>query len=211
MNVVDMPIECLTEAPWNPNSMDQRMLFRLRESIRRFGLVGILVVRSMLGDLFEVLSGNQRLGILREMGYKVVPCVIVDLEDGPAKLLAQALNHINGQDDLGLRAELLRDILRSISQEDVLSILPETSHGLSELSSLGQEDLAAHLEAWQKAQNARLETMQFQLTVEQKGVVDEALKLVMPEAKQYRNNSPNTRGTALYLLCKSYLQGKEPR
>jgi len=171
MKIADMPIECLTEAPWNPNAMDQRMLSRLRESIRRFGLVGILVVRLILGDLFEVLSGNQRLSILREMGYTVIPCIVVELDDGPAKLLAQALNHISGEDDLGLRAELLRDILLSITQEDILGILPETIQGLSALSALGQEDLAAYLRVWQGAQNARLERMQFQLTAGQKRVV----------------------------------------
>ena len=71
--------------------------------------------------------------------------------------------------------------------------------------SLGQEDMASHLLAWQEAQQARLKHMQFQLTSVQLEVVDEALARVMPQARSAGEDSPNIRGTALYLLCKRIL------
>ena len=70
----------------------------LRSSISKYGLVQNLVVRR-IGDKYEVLSGNQRLKLLREFNVKIVPGVIVDLDDAHARLLAQALNHIHGDDD----------------------------------------------------------------------------------------------------------------
>ena len=73
MDVVDLPVGLLREAPWNPNRMDEAMLGRLRESIRLFGLVESLVMRSVEGVAYEVLSGNQRLRVLREMGVADVP------------------------------------------------------------------------------------------------------------------------------------------
>ena len=61
MKLTELPVTRLTEASWNPNHMDPAMLSRLRESIRRFGMLGNLVVRLLPDGLYEVLSGNQRL------------------------------------------------------------------------------------------------------------------------------------------------------
>src|SRR5688572_30617065 len=107
MQVVDISLDQLRPAPWNPNSMTPDMLARLRESLERYGVVENLVVRPLPNHLFEVLSGNQRLRVLGEMGCTNAPCVVVDLDDAQAKLLAQALNRIQGEDDLGLKAELM--------------------------------------------------------------------------------------------------------
>lgn len=207
MEIVEIPIQDLREAPWNPNQMGEEMLAKLRRSITRYGLVENLVVRPMGSGAYEVLSGNQRLKLLQEMSVKAAPCVVVELNNVHARLLAQALNHIKGEDDLGLRAELVRNVLASLSQQEVVELLPETAQSLNELASLGQETLAAYLENWQKAQAARLRHVIFQVTPLQEEVVQEALSRVMPEAaKEGRRDNPNLRGTALYLLCKSFLE-----
>jgi ParB family chromosome partitioning protein len=208
MEIVDLPLDQLHEAPWNPNQMDPLIMARLRESISRYGLVQNLVVRTRPDASFEVLSGNQRLQLLRDLGRTTAPCVVVDLNDTHARLLAQALNRIQGEDDLGLRAELLRNVLTGMPQEEVLALLPETAQSLQALSSLGQQDMASYLEAWEKAQASRLRHLVFQLTPVQLEVVQEALKRMMPRAREKLDGSPNVRGTALYLLAKSYL-GKE--
>ena len=206
MKIVELPTTRLTGAQWNANIMDEPMLSRLRASITRFGLVGNLVVRLLPDGLYEVLSGNQRLGVLAELGYSHVPCVVIDVSDAEARLLSQALNHVQGDDDLGLRAELLRDVLSEIPQGQVLSILPDSAENLNALTSLGQQDMAQHLAAWQKAQAARLRHLQVQLTDSQLEVVEEALSRILPRAKEKQGESPNTRGTAVYLLCKFYLE-----
>ena len=74
------------------------------------------------------------------------------------------------------------------------------------LSSLGQQDMAQHLEAWQRAQAARLKHMQFQLTADQLEVVEQALGHLLPRAREVRGESPNARGTALYLMARLYLE-----
>ncbi len=209
MHIVDLPLHQLKEAPWNPNKMDDAMQDRLRESIRRYGLVENLVVRPTGENCYEVLSGNQRLGILRGLDITTVPCVVIDLDDAQSRLLAQALNHIEGQDDLGLRAELLRNVLQTAPEREVLAILPETADSLRALASLDQETMAAYLENWQQAQSARLKHLQFQLTSAQLEVVEEVLARILPQAGQVRGESPNTRGTALFLLCKLYLERED--
>ena len=122
MNITDLPIDQLKEARWNPNVMNEAMLMRLRESISRFGLVSNLVVRTLGDDTYEVLSGNQRLQVLKDSNVQTAPCVVLDLDDSHARLLAQGLNRIEGTDDLGLKAELVREVLNSIPQSEVMSL-----------------------------------------------------------------------------------------
>jgi len=205
VKVVDLPLGELREAAWNPNVMPPDMMARLRESITRYGVVENLVVRPQEGS-YEVLSGNQRLRVYRELGLASAPCLVVHLDDGRAKLLAQALNRIRGEDDLGLRAELVRDVLESIPQGEVLALLPETASSLQALASLGREGIAQHLRAWEEAQQARLHHLAFQLTEAQLDVVEEALGRIMPQAKEVQGERPNLRGTALYLLCRGFLE-----
>ena len=205
MKVVDLPIGQLREAPWNPNEMDSAMMQRLRESLTRFGIVENLVVRPKENGHFEVVGGNHRLRVLSEAGYLTVPCMVVQLDDVQSRLLAQALNRIEGSDDLGLKAELVREVLKELPQEEVIGLLPETAESLQALASLGEGDLAEHLQAWQRAQAARLRHRIFQLSSQQAEVVDEAMGRVMPRLNLDSSN-PNRRGNALFELCKAFLQ-----
>jgi ParB family transcriptional regulator, chromosome partitioning protein len=206
MKLVDVPIGQLRAADWSPNVMDEVMRSRLRRSIQRFGLVLPLVVRPLEANSYQTIGGAQRLAVLKELGVGPVPCVVLEADDANARLLAQALNRIQGQDDLGLQAELIREVLQSLPQEEVLSLLPEMAQSLQALSSLGQETMADYLKSWQNAQSARLKHLQFQLTPAQLEVVEEALTQVLPQAKAELGDSTNARGTALYILCQAYLE-----
>jgi ParB family chromosome partitioning protein len=185
--------------------MDFETMQKLRESIRRFGCVLNLVVRAIENDRYEVLSGNQRLRLLREMGFIHAPCFIVRLDDARARLLAQALNQIHGADDIGLRAELFKEVLQTIPESEVLSILPESLSSLRSLTSIGQQNMAAYLQNWEQAKATRLRTMQFRLTSSQEILVEQVLAKIIPLVKGYGNN-PNTRGTALFYLCQKFLE-----
>ena len=209
MQVIELPLAVLKEAPWNANQIDAAMLQRLRASIAKYGFVQNLVVRQ-IGEYYEVLSGNQRLKLLREFNVTKVSCVIVELDDGHARLLAQALNHVHGADDLGLRAELLREVLQVIPQQEVMAVLPDSMVGLNGMAMMHQETMAGYLQNWEKARAARLRNLLFKLTAEQLQTVETALDGILPEARRQQGNSPNTRGTALYLICKSFLN-KEHR
>jgi hypothetical protein len=151
------------------------------------------------------------LQVLRELKHSPVPCMVVNLDDAHARLLGQALNRIQGEDDLGLRAELLRVVLQALPQRDVLNLLPETTQSLQAMASLGQEDMARHLQNWQQAQGARLRHLACQLLPDQLAVVEETLSRLLPLARQAPSHSPNARGTALYLLCLGYLEREERR
>ena len=204
MEIIELPIEALKEAVWNVNQVDEAMMQRLRVSITKYGLVQNLVVRQVAVG-YEVLSGNHRLKLLKELYITMVPCVVVDIDDAHARLLAQALNHIHGDDDLGLRAELIREVLQVLPEEEVLAVLPDTMDGLKGMANLGQETMAGYLQNWEKARAVRLRNLIFKLTQEQLQSVEKAIDQILPEAKRQQGISPNARGTALYMICKSFV------
>lgn len=209
MKIIELSVEKLNEAPWNPNQMDEATFKRLIESINRYGLVEPLVVRPSVDSQYEVLSGNQRLKAITSIGLKKVPCVVVDMNDAEAMLLAQTLNNLRGEDDQALKGKLIKAVLATIPEDRILSILPETKESLRSLTSFDQTDLAQHLQAWEQAQAARLKHMILQLTQQQLEVVEEAINNMMPNVKEDNSGSPNKRGTAIYLLCKYYLERTE--
>lgn len=120
-----------------------------------------LVVRP-LDDAHEVIGGNQQLKVYQQQGAATVPCVEVEADDTQARLLAQALNAVHGEDDLNRKSILVRDLLAAMNVEEVAAILPDTADTLRGLASLGQQQqdagtLADALTAWEKAKVARLE------------------------------------------------------
>jgi len=209
MKIVELSCSNLREAPWNPNHMEGTILERLMESLSRYGLVEPLVVRPTDDSLYEVLSGNQRFKAITNMGFKSAPCVVVSLNDAEAMLLAQALNSLRGEDDQALKGSLLKTVLASIPEDKVLSLLPENTESLRSLTSFNQTDLAQHLQAWEQAQAARLKHMVLQFTPQQLEMVEEAVNRIMPSVRDDKSGSPNNRGTAVFLLCKYYLEKAE--
>ena len=205
MKIVEIPLSRLRQAPWNPNSMEDAMMGRLKESLRRFEVMRNLVVRPLGDGAYEVISGNQLLRVLGEMELKTAPCLVANLDQTQARLLAQVMNHIHGEDDLGLRAQLMREILGSLSEEEVVAILPETAEGLRALTRMGQESLAQYIREWERVQGARLNHLTFQLTGAQLEIVKSALGLAEMDVKGSME-SPNIRGSALTAICRDYLQ-----
>ena len=208
MKVIELPITAITSGTWNSNEMDPAMRSRLRRSIKRFGMVALLVVRRIQEGKYETIGGAQRLTILREMGVATVTCAEVEADDTDAFLLSQTLNHIVGKDNPGLRAELLRRVLETTSQEEVIALLPETADSLTAIASLGQETIAEHIKKWEQAQVARLKHFNAQLTVRQLCVVDQAIAEVKTDGEHDEPENPNKRGNALYRICLEYLELK---
>ena len=107
---IDLPLAQIEAPAWNPNEMGEGLRSHLRRSIERFGNLVPLVVRLISESRYETVGGAHRLEVLKESGCGAAPCVVVDVDDVEARLLSQALNHIAGSDNLGLRAKVLRDL-----------------------------------------------------------------------------------------------------
>ena len=209
MQVIDLPISDIVPAKWNANETDPEMRARLRRSIERFGLVVPLVVREVAQRAYETIGGAQRLDVLRELGHTTVPSVVAQANDGEARLLSQVLNHIAGQDNPGLRGQVLRRILESTSESEVAELLPGSLARLQDLTQIGQEDMAEYLHRRLQSHEARLEHLVFQLTSEQLAIVRSALRRAGVAAQSGKEQNPNRRGNALAAICQKYLEEED--
>jgi ParB family chromosome partitioning protein len=95
--------------------------------------------------------------------------------------------------------------MQVLPEEEVLAVLPDTMDGLKGMASLGKETMAGYLQNWEKARAVRLRNLVFKVTEEQLKCVEKAIERALPEARRHQGISPNARGTALYLICKSFL------
>lgn len=109
MEIVNIEIKKLKPAEYNPRldlQPEDKEYQDIKRSIIEFGLVEPLVINKG----YIVVSGHQRLKVLKELNFVTVPCVIVDLDKQKEKMLNIALNKINGDWD----SIKLKDILEEL-------------------------------------------------------------------------------------------------
>jgi ParB/RepB/Spo0J family partition protein len=79
-----------------PSQYQPRLMFDkddLRREIERDGLLSDIVVRKQ-GDFYELIDGERRWRVLKELGWKSVPARVVEADDAKARLLVYKLNKI---------------------------------------------------------------------------------------------------------------------
>jgi len=200
LKITNIPVEKLTPNPWNPNRMSLEMRHKLKEYIKREGFVEPIVVRPR-GDGYEILGGFHRWSIAGELGYKSVPCVVVNLDDRRAKILSVNLNEMKGQSLPDLLANLVHDLSRDVTLEDLETQLPYSIDELKD--SLELLKIPDGLEAYLAEEVARQEKLRPQIlsfVVDDAEIVEGAIKAAM--ARQEGNP---TRGRALLDICRHYL------
>jgi ParB/RepB/Spo0J family partition protein len=89
--MVEVSIDQIKPSPYQPRITFD--LEDLREEIKRDGLLSPLLVRKH-GAFFEVVDGERRLRVLKELGWKKVPVEIRNIDDKVARLSVYKLNKI---------------------------------------------------------------------------------------------------------------------
>ena len=99
LTTVQYDVSNLIFAEYNPRELTKDQHQDLKDSITRFGLVDPLIVNIHKERKNILVGGHQRLKIAKELGYKDVPCVEVDLSPDQEKELNVRLNKNTGQWD----------------------------------------------------------------------------------------------------------------
>jgi len=109
MQITNIAIDKLNPAKYNPRldlKPEDKEYQDIKRSIVEFTLVEPLVVNKDM----TVIGGHQRLKVLKDLQYKEVPCIVVDLDKQKEKMLNIALNKISGDWDRPRLKDLLEEL-----------------------------------------------------------------------------------------------------
>ncbi len=81
LSVVQVKISELKPCEYNPRSWSNDAIAQLRESIERFGLVDPILVNNAPNRKGVVIGGHFRLKIAKDLGYKEIPVVYLNIPD----------------------------------------------------------------------------------------------------------------------------------
>tara|TARA_R100000655_G_scaffold4623_3_gene14953 strand:+ start:3645 stop:4151 length:507 start_codon:yes stop_codon:yes gene_type:complete len=100
MKIELIEISKLKPASYNPRQITKKQFEDLKESIRKFDLVDPIVINKDM----TVIGGHQRLKCCKELKYKDVDCVILDLNKEQERELNIRLNKSGGEFDMDILA-----------------------------------------------------------------------------------------------------------
>ena len=119
-----LPIDVLLPAVYNPRKSlkkGDKEYEKIKNSILEFGYVEPIIINYDM----TVIGGHQRLTVLKDLGYKDVQCVVVEIKDeNKVKALNIALNKITGVWNEQLLAELIGDLQKSNFNVDFTGFEP---------------------------------------------------------------------------------------
>ncbi|MFH1536032.1 MAG: DNA methyltransferase [Patescibacteria group bacterium] len=129
ISIINVLINELIAANYNPRKWDESAVVNLKESIKRFGLVDPIIVNSAPDRRNIVIGGHFRLAVAKQLGYKEVPVVYINIPDvEKEKELNLRLNKNTGDWDWDLLAEF---------DESFLSDVGFNSQDLDEIFDIG--------------------------------------------------------------------------
>jgi ParB/RepB/Spo0J family partition protein len=201
MNFEKIQIDKLIPNDWNPNHIKKAAADKLKRFIQAQGDVLPLVVRNHPDKkgCYQIIDGFHRWQIFKELAYAEVDCVVIEATDDQAKILTVNLNYLRGQAKPIEYAKLIHDLTELHSLEDLELVLPESKPQLLDKLELLQLPSDVKRELEQKSgeqEKESLTTISFQVTSEQKGIIETALDAVDRKKK----------GTALTDLVKAGLE-----
>ncbi len=125
LNIQHVNIKELNPAPYNPRKWSDDAIKRLTESIQQFGLVDPIIINGAPERKNIVIGGHFRLKVAKDLGFKEVPVVYVNIPDeAREKELNLRLNKAVGDWDWDLLAEfdetLLADVGFSSEELDII-------------------------------------------------------------------------------------------
>lgn len=115
IQTVEVPINDLIPADYNPRKHDEIATEQLKQSIIRFGLVDPVIANSSLDRKNTIIGGHFRWQTAKELGYQTIPVVYVDISDiEKEKELNLRLNKNTGEFDWDLLAKFDESFLADI-------------------------------------------------------------------------------------------------
>lgn len=130
-----MSISDLIPANYNPRKISDSDLTHLKKSLTEFSAVEPAIINRYPGRENVIVGGHQRIKAAKSLGWKIFPCVFVDLPEPKERELNIRLNKNTGEFDMALLGEFFQesDLLDWGFEKDELgNLFNETVDGLTD-------------------------------------------------------------------------------
>ena len=115
IQTVEVPINDLVPADYNPRKHDEIASEQLKQSILKFGLVDPVIVNSSPNRKNVIVGGHFRWEVAKELGYETIPVVYVDISDlAKEQELNLRLNKNTGEFDWNLLTKFDESFLADV-------------------------------------------------------------------------------------------------
>lgn len=122
---VEVSIEDLVKADWNYKTDDDLKSEKLKENIKLNGQIENILIRVLPTGFFEVVNGNHRYSVLKELGVKKVMTFNLGvITESKAKRIAVETNETRFSTDNIKLAELIKEISSDFSLEELAVTMP---------------------------------------------------------------------------------------
>ncbi|WP_426450651.1 ParB N-terminal domain-containing protein [Paenibacillus sp. S-38] len=129
MLIEKVEIHSLKSNDWNPNEMQDHIFHSLVASIKQFGLLQPILIRSDR----TIIKGEKRWRAAIDAGMSEVLCVMVESSEEESKLLTVSLNHLRGQTNEEILASLVNELSDFYSLDEISTY---TGFTLTELNTV---------------------------------------------------------------------------
>ena len=134
---IDIPTKRLVKANWNYKTEDKGKQEKLKENIKRNRQIENIIVRLLDTGFYEVVNGNHRLGVLKDLETDKVYCYnLGKISDVKAQKIAIETNETRFETDHLKLAELLTEIAKEYDLEDIEKTMPFSKQELQDFEQL---------------------------------------------------------------------------
>lgn len=139
MELKKQKIGDLKIATYNPrkelNEKDKEYK-KIKNSIIEFGYVAPIIINADK----TVISGHQRIKVLKDLGYEEIDCIVVNFDKNKEKLLNIALNKISGEWDYQKLESIFNELdennidllITGFDEKEINKLIKETEETMNE-------------------------------------------------------------------------------
>jgi len=194
--------ELFVENPWNPNRMSQGNFHKLMREIRNKGFVAPILARPFHGR-YQIIDGEHRWKIARELNLPAIPGVITELDDAEARIKTLQLNGLKGENDPDRLAVLLSELAGDYQPEDLARALPWSDFEIEQMIAMTEDqtlNISRQMANTIKLKPPDLELYAVVVTPARREEIERAIN----SAKQGQGITDD--GEALSSVCRKYLE-----
>lgn len=155
----------LVKADWNYKKEDKEKAVALKNNIKRSGQVENIIVREVKGGRLEVVNGNHRYDVFKELKFTQVYVFNMGKVSQPAaERLAVETNETRFETDMVRFAEVIKRISLEYPLDELANTLPLTKIEMSELIQSIDFDWKAYKNQTEKANEKRTKVQETEIT-----------------------------------------------